>query len=166
MDFKKALGVSLIGFTLSGLALADVHPAKITSIKKIGEDASSRTFEVTYHRKATEQVLGASVTFVPSPHITEHTRHMVAVVLSGEPSASESSVAGKLEVKVERGDVIDTSPVPLQPPVTYSCRIFSGIPRPPEHCKSGTTKEACNAIGGCRWLASDYAGPWPPAPRR
>jgi hypothetical protein len=146
----------------SGSLFADVHPARITSVRKIGEDQTSRTFELTYSRKASEKVMGTSVTMMPMPFITEHTRHMVGVILAGEPAAGEKEAKETARVRVKRGDVGDVIPVLLQPPVTYSCRIFSGIPQPASHCQGGTTKELCNAVAGCKWLPSNYSGPFPP----
>jgi hypothetical protein len=146
----------------SSVLFADVYPAKIVSIKQVDEDRTSRTFELTYTRKASEKVMGSSVKMMPMPFITEHTHHMVEVILAGEPAVGEEEVTETTKVKVDRGDVADVTPILLQPPATYSCAIFSGIPLPADHCKEGTTKDLCNAISGCKWLSSDYSGPFPP----
>lgn len=45
---------------------------------------------------------------------------------------------------------------------TYSCQIFSGVERPADHCAKGTDETKCAAIAGCKWLPSDYSGPYAP----
>lgn len=73
----------LFAMALLSPLFADVHPAKITAIRIVGESAKSRTVAVSYRRKASEEVVGPSVTVVPQPAGHEHTRSMVAIVVAG-----------------------------------------------------------------------------------
>jgi hypothetical protein len=152
----------IVTLFFSSTLFADVHPATITSIQKIDEDQTSRTFELTFNRKVSEKIMGTSITMMPMPAVTEHTRHMVGVILAGEPAVGEDEVKETAKVRVQRGDIADITPILLQPPVAFSCRIFSGIPKPPDHCNNGTKKDLCNAIAGCKWLPLNYSGPFPP----
>ena len=108
--------LSLVGAGDASAKAQDLHLAKVLDIVQVSSAEGYRSFEVTFRYHCKDRVQGAFVNLMPQPFITEHTHHVVGVMLfdTGRICAAADQIE-KRTVQVPIGDVVDTTPIPLQP---------------------------------------------------